>query len=235
MAIVPHDSLPGKVCSSCREWHPLSEFTKLHTSSDGHGYQCRACRRARRRAEYERNRDKYIARARKNEFAFRERDPEGYRALKRDVARRHYHKDAVRSRKLDKEYRARNRDAVNAYARAQYRKNPEPQKVASRKRARFAAHKRRARIHANGGELTAAQWRGVCARYDHKCLCCGVRKPLTIDHVLPLSMGGSNDVSNIQPLCLECNLQKGTRYIDYRRDDLTWYRQITLWDSEETA
>jgi 5-methylcytosine-specific restriction endonuclease McrA len=36
-------------------------------------------------------------------------------------------------------------------------------------------------------------------------LCCGEAKPLTVDHVVPVSKGGSNDISNIQPLCLECN------------------------------
>lgn len=228
MAIVPHDSTTGKVCPSCREWHLLAEYVKSKSS-------CRKCRRQKARADYERNRDKYIARARKNELAFRERDPEAYRARKRDVAHRRYWRDPDLARAIDKEHRNRNRDAVNAYARAQYRKNPEPQKAAARKRSRFAFHKRKARILQNGGELTAAQWRGVCARYNHKCLRCGLRKPLTIDHVLPLSMGGNNDVSNVQPLCLDCNLQKGARHIDYRRDDLVWYRQTSMWETEDVA
>jgi 5-methylcytosine-specific restriction endonuclease McrA len=56
----------------------------------------------------------------------------------------------------------------------------------------------------------------MCAMYNGKCLRCSQAKPLTVDHVMPLSMGGTNDIANIQPLCHACNASKGTRTIDYR-------------------
>jgi 5-methylcytosine-specific restriction endonuclease McrA len=77
-------------------------------------------------------------------------------------------------------------------------------------------HRRRARIRKSGGVFTQEQWRDLCARHDNKCLCCGKVGRMTIDHVVPLAKGGSNDISNIQPLCLRCNLSKGTKVIDYR-------------------
>lgn len=33
--------------------------------------------------------------------------------------------------------------------------------------------------------------------------------PLTIDHILPKSKGGSNELDNLQPMCCLCNWAKG--------------------------
>lgn len=81
------------------------------------------------------------------------------------------------------------------------------------------AHKRRARLLAAPGRYTAAEFRALCALYDHTCLCCGRREPdikLGPDHVIPLSKGGSNAIENIQPMCRHCNCRKRDKIIDYR-------------------
>ena len=65
-------------------------------------------------------------------------------------------------------------------------------------------------------EYTDAEWQSLCEKYDNKCLCCGEFVKLTPDHVVPLVCGGTNDISNIQPLCLSCNARKRDRIIDYR-------------------
>ena len=42
-------------------------------------------------------------------------------------------------------------------------------------------------------------------------MCCGKAEPgdLTVDHIVPLSLDGSNLIANIQPLCAVCNGIKG--------------------------
>jgi 5-methylcytosine-specific restriction protein A len=34
---------------------------------------------------------------------------------------------------------------------------------------------------------------------------------LQIDHIIPFARGGTNDISNYQPMCSRCNKQKGTK------------------------
>lgn len=41
------------------------------------------------------------------------------------------------------------------------------------------------------------------------CRMCGRRTHLHVDHILPTSQGGSNQLKNLQILCVTCNLGKG--------------------------
>ena len=70
---------------------------------------------------------------------------------------------------------------------------------------------RRARKKGNGGRHTAAQIRGLLVRQRYKCPFCpaDLRQGFHADHIMPLALGGSNDISNIQLLCPPCNDSKG--------------------------
>ena len=54
----------------------------------------------------------------------------------------------------------------------------------------------------------------VLMRDDFCCVYCGRKPPdvqLHVDHVVPVSRGGLNDLSNLATACVECNLGKGVR------------------------
>ena len=67
--------------------------------------------------------------------------------------------------------------------------------------------------------FTTRQRQEIVERFNGICQACGKEglSPLStddaflasIDHIVPLSRGGSNDDDNIQLLCLPCNLSKG--------------------------
>ena len=78
--------------------------------------------------------------------------------------------------------------------------------------------RRRTRLYGNAGSYTGEEFKQLCSQYDNRCLACGRDDvPLTADHIVPVTSGGSNYISNIQPLCQSCNSSKGTKTIDYRQ------------------
>lgn len=58
----------------------------------------------------------------------------------------------------------------------------------------------------------------VLKRDNFKCVKCGNSPSkdhdvdLHVDHVVPLSLGGGDDIENLQTLCNKCNLGKSNRH-----------------------
>jgi 5-methylcytosine-specific restriction protein A len=59
-----------------------------------------------------------------------------------------------------------------------------------------------------------SRWRRLAADAIHRhpyCTICDSTVDLTADHIVPLSQGGTNTMSNIRVLCRSCNSRKGGR------------------------
>lgn len=208
----------SKVCKGCGVEKDLVEFYAAVRNLDGRMGKCRSCvksgvrknRRDRREqyAEYERfraNLPHRVEARRKYQEEHREQIVEYKRAwTEANAARTAAHK---------REYYERNREEVIARSEEWAKNNAE-------KVRRFKAdngRRRRAAKQASPGNFTAEEFEDLCERYGNRCLSCGATGVLLeADHVVPLTRGGADDISNIQPLCGTCNRRKFVSIVDYR-------------------
>ena len=56
----------------------------------------------------------------------------------------------------------------------------------------------------------------IFKRDGYKCLCCRATDNLTIDHIIPVSLGGTTEIDNLQTLCMRCNRRKHTKTENWR-------------------
>lgn len=166
-----------KLCSMCREWKSLEQYSKNRTKSDGRDTRCKSCKSSTEKA--------------------RRREGKG--------AKRDYSPEAVERRRAQ----------AREYARMRQRTS----------RTYLLRHL--LRLHGLDDDLqllptvtlTDGQWHAMQQWFEWKCVCCDEEVRLTMDHVIPVSLGGVNHITNIQPLCLKCNSTKGNRIRDYRNPE----------------
>ena len=83
----------------------------------------------------------------------------------------------------------------------------------------FIETRRKIRKLGNGGIHTFGDWQTLKAQYNWTCPSCRKLEPnikLTEDHIIPISKGGSDNIENIQPLCMQCNQKKMTKIIRFK-------------------
>jgi hypothetical protein len=72
----------------------------------------------------------------------------------------------------------------------------------------------------------ALRWE-IWERDNFTCHYCGIRRGLTVDHVVPASKGGPSVASNLVTACRICNIRKGNRPYESFRAGRMPLRRIT--------
>ena len=104
----------------------------------------------------------------------------------------------ARCKECDKKYRENNKDKLKEYR-----------------------HKRRALKLGNGGSYTKAQWLDTLEYFDYKCAYTGecIKHSCHVEHIVPISKGGTSYIWNLVPSTASANLSK------QNRDMEEWYRE----------
>jgi 5-methylcytosine-specific restriction endonuclease McrA len=179
----------------CPKGHIAERYTTKGT--------CIACLRLEWEALYESNhtglRERRVVAAK----AYREANLE----VSREKARLHARRVYESKKPYMEAWRAANAEKLREWRRARDATLSEE----LRENRRVHVRNRRARKKGNGGKHTAAQIRDLLVRQRYKCPFCpaNLRRGYHADHIMPLALGGSNDISNIQLLCPTCNDSKG--------------------------
>jgi 5-methylcytosine-specific restriction endonuclease McrA len=195
-----------------------SEFYAATRNIDGRMGKCKTCVRARVRenrrmrveqyAQYERSRANLPHRV-----EARNKYQQEHKGQISEYKQSWAASNSERVAGSKRDYYERNREEVISRSKKWTEENAEKVRIAKANNRR----KRRAAKKASGGHITTEEFDALCSVYGYACLSCGATdRLLEADHVVPLTKGGSDEISNIQPLCGECNRRKFTAVIDYR-------------------
>lgn len=144
-----------------------------------------------------------------------------YRERLKEQKRQKYAEDPTPFLEYNRSYYAANREE-HITRRIEWREaNPERQRETSTawrranlERAAVTSHRRRARVASAEGSFSVEEWHALLEEFDHRCAYCQIQSDsLVMEHMTPLSRGGSNSARNIVPSCATCNSKKGTRDI----------------------
>lgn len=231
------DSTPLPECSKCHQTFPLTSKYFRPTRSGNFRTSCRECTRKYNNQYYQGNRDSileqkaqdrldrpefYAEQNRKHKEdpiekavrakKYREENPEKVKAQLGDWRRR----NPVHIKTYSAEYYIENKDKILVRKRSTYRKNPTVYILIGKKsKATRRAQKRQA-----GGNFTKSDLLRMYDEQEQRCAYCGtaiywgVLHDIHIDHVLPLSRGGSNNPDNLALTCADCNLAKRNYLLD---------------------
>lgn len=181
----PTDS---KVCSCCHESKPLDAFSKAETGRFGVRGDCKACRNV--------------------------------NFIKREIVEDRPKEFCCTSCKKTKPYdtsnfkkKSRSRYGLATECKECSRERNAAHYQQNKPRYRELATNYRARKLSATGSYSRSDVSRIIALQKRTCIYC--RKPLAkyhVDHIHPLSKGGSNDYKNIQILCPSCNFKKNAKH-----------------------
>lgn len=216
-----------KKCSKCGIEKSLEFFTKDKSNRTGLRSECKDCRREYNKRYYQNNienfqkhnsqyyqenRDTLLIAHRQNyqdNCEYYKDQKKQYRLDNiekiKESDKKYYENNKEKKKEYNRRYRQENKDKLNAQKRDYHQRNPQ---FVTNRRARRKEFMR-------DNVITKLEWLKIMESTNWTCTYCGVSlrssKIRTIDHVIPLSKGGSHTVDNLVPACRSCNSKKSAK------------------------
>jgi len=210
---------PQKRCSRCKAQKPLKEFSKDRRHKDGRASQCKSCDALRLKTYYEnvlskseefrqRNNAKAKEYYKNNKEHIRKYKAEYYQANKEKLSNEHKtyyqeHKEDIKRQHHD--YYESHKPAHKLTKKRYHENNP----------SRSAEDRHRRRVRERHGictPITTEIRQFILQKQGNKCSYCRRRftkdNRVTVDHITPISRGGSHTLDNIVYACMSCNSKK---------------------------
>lgn len=119
-----------------------------------------------------------------------------------------------------KNYYLLNKDKISKKA-IEWNKNNKEKRKAIRKKWFLAnrSHKNflnKVRIYREkgaGGTIIKKDVDKLFEEFGKMCYYCRISKATSLDHVTPISKGGTNNINNLVPACISCNSKKGAKLL----------------------
>lgn len=202
-----------KKCSMCGQEFPATEIHfRLRKDRNQLYSRCRRCEHQIDADRRQQHPEKYQA----SQLKFRKNNPDRSREIKREWELRN--KDRVVAKSANR-YKQK-RDSIRRQQREYEKNNPEKKRIRSQRR--------RTSVRSADGVYSDKDIRILYETQNARCGYCGiliywgVSRDIHIDHIHPLSKGGSNWPNNFILTCESCNLGKGSKTFDEWKKARGW-------------
>lgn len=192
-----------KKCSRCKEFKSVNEFPKNKSKSDGLAWYCKKCTNETGRERYKNNAEKM--RTRNKEYCKNHPD-----RIKKCM-RKYYENNTEKVKARTKKWHDNNTEKIREMGKVWRSKNVEKIKSKGKRRRVFLRGIFSETIDSIHVYETHNWICGICGKKIDKKLEWPHPKSISLDHIIPISKGGTHIYSNVQPTHLRCNLSKFNR------------------------
>lgn len=197
-----------KICARCKRILVANEmnFGKDKRIKNGLKGACKNCRRIEGGKYYKENKDEIN----KKHKQYYEENKDWFKEYHENYDRQYYEENKEKIKEQSKKYREEN---PHIY---------------------FNSGNKRRQLEENQGEgITKDQWLEMMEFFNWRCAYSGIEfswhneeRDRSVDHIISLNKGGTNEIWNLVPMCMRYNNSKHTK------DMLEWYQQQEFFSEE---